>query len=294
MPFQVMVQDRSGENLARGIEGFGQGMARMLDTLSRKKEQDKQEAKLTVSLRKTLKDLDASQALSEGREANPHIFDNMGPDEVRGTMRGIMVKSQLDKDAAALSHYKRMNATADREADRAKAFPGFVRAMGQLAQAPESVPSPLGNEEFDRRTAPVTPQSVMRTMGETGYDPGAQNFDDIMRAFTPKQTGWNLGPNQEFDLGGGRRGVAVSPNSMQVIPPEKANVQPGEGPRKSKDGKFFWDEKNQQWKPIHEGSFEETLQRVLGGPAAGGAPAVPGAAPTLRYRKGANGEVEQY
>src|SRR5882672_4151531 len=205
MPFNLQVQDQSpaltlagARGLGAGIEQFGAGIGRLFEALGRKKEQDVQEAKVTKSMRKTLQDLDQAQALKEGREPNPHVFDNMGPAEVRGTLLGIREQSQLDKDAAALAHYKRLNAAADREADRAAAFPGFVRAMGQQGQAPESVPAPVSNAEFDRRTAPVTPSSVMRTMGETGYDPGANNFDDIMRAFMPKQAGWNLTPNQEF------------------------------------------------------------------------------------------------
>jgi hypothetical protein len=197
MPFNLQVQDRSGDYalaggraLAAGIEQAGSGIARIFEAMARKKEQEKQEAKLAVSLRKTLKDLDAAQALREGREPAPATFDLMGPDDLKGAFEAVGINARLEREAAALEYVKNQIAAQRRAEARARAFPGLARRLGELGQEPENVPSPLSNEEFARRTSPITPQGVLAEMGTSGYVPeGLSEFDDIIRAFTPKGGG---------------------------------------------------------------------------------------------------------
>src|SRR6266550_48056 len=85
---------QGGAALAQGISQGAQNFTAPLlkqkqsifEQMLKDKKQEKQEGKLATSLRATLKNLDAADALQNGREPQPHKYDLMGPQELKGTM----------------------------------------------------------------------------------------------------------------------------------------------------------------------------------------------------------------
>jgi len=278
MPFQLMVQDRSGENVARGIEQFGRGISRLLEGLAERKERRKKEAQLTDKLRGIADILD---------EENKDAHKLMGAAQIEGKVEGMFMKSRLAKEKAALEEHAQNKALVAQqivkmkndEAQQSRLAQVFQR-LGQMGQDQATVPSPLSNETFDAATAPVTPNVIARLIGEAGGGVPSGAFDDIVRAFVPKESGgWRLQPGQVIDYGG-RKGMAVSPNSLQLDDAKKDKEElmrePGEGPRVSKDGKFFWDDHTQAWKPISAGNPLNELLRERFGLNDGADAAAPG------------------
>lgn len=192
MPFQLMVQDRSGENLARGIEQLGSGLAGFFEALAERKRRVKEEAGVATSLRTTLKKLDADRA-SE--------YDTMGVDQLRGAFQALGLRGAMEERQQRLEmlgqQIGKMKADREREEHarvREEKAPAFFATLGRVSDGQPSVtqlqnyyengdgttPAPVG-----RWMSPIA--AIARSVEETGYVPERDNtFAGIMKMLQPE------------------------------------------------------------------------------------------------------------
>jgi len=312
-----MVQDRSGENIARGISQFGQsvgsGLGDMFERMAKQKEDRKKEAQTATSMRMSLKKLDPD---------NAHEYDLMNPYALPGAMQGILGKAQMDADRARQSadaerekHFKSMREgeEAKRQAaeGQAAAAPGFFGSLSRMAEGQPSVgemqrsyegeDGVMPDEKNRPQGRPFDPaRDVPRAASESGYNIPPSSLDDVIKAFTKKGgavPGTVVPVPGRPDLGFGIQSDSGS-GSFLPLPKPTVTRQPGTGPMISEDKNFYWDEKAQTWKSMRQEKVDplQALTDAINGVGKNNAQTSPSGvgAPALRFRKGANGQPEQY
>lgn len=188
-----------GQALAAGVSG---GLKNLGDSITKAMEAKKQKAQLATSIRKTL-----SVAFPDRKDE----FATMGLPDLQGALEGEAVKSAQAKAAlAAQVQQEQLAELLARRQSRA-ALPDVYRSLAETGAAPEDVPSPMGNAEFDRRTAPMDSRALMNAISrarapielndaaslatalERGQDGGAANFNAPLRFEEDPVTGARFG-----------------------------------------------------------------------------------------------------
>lgn len=148
------VTDRSGELLARGMEGMGASVGRALEVMGERKRKEEEEQKRRARMYDALVNYaDASGAIPK------NVAKTMSLEEVDGRMRGLLLKSELEKQQKA----------AAMEELRARALQMGLRNDRQQQR---------GNRQFNERLAlelghgqQLSPEGLARLQAETGADP---------------------------------------------------------------------------------------------------------------------------
>lgn len=154
------------EGTGRGLEHLGEGIGKAIEA-------KKQRGQLAKSLRQTL-----SVAYPERKDE----FATMGLPELQGTLEGEAVKSANAKAALHESlQQEQLAEVMDRRRSRA-ALPDLYRSLAGAGQAPEEVPSPLGNAEFDRRTRPLDSRTLFESLGRSGAPVDVRDAADLAGA----------------------------------------------------------------------------------------------------------------
>lgn len=198
-----MVQDRSGENIGRGISQFGdsvgRGLGDMFERMAKHKEERKKEAQTATSMRMSLKKLDPE---------NSHEYDLMDPYALPGAMQGILGKAQMDADRARQSadaerekHFKSLRegeeAKRQAEEEQRAAAPGFFSSVSRMAEGQPSVGEMQrfyegeGTAMPDEKNRPQgrpfdAARDIPRAASESGYNIPPSSLDDVIKAFTKK------------------------------------------------------------------------------------------------------------
>lgn len=312
-----MVQDRSGENYARGIGQFAgavsDGAGDWFERMAKHKEERKKEAQTATSMRMSLKKLDPD---------NAHEYDLMDPYALPGAMQGLLGKAQMDADRARQSadaerekHFKSLRegeeAKRQAEGEQRAAAPGFFASLsrmaddqpgvGEMQRFYEGEGTAMPEESQRPQGRPFNPaRDIPRAASESGYNIPPSSLDDIVKAFT-KKGGAVPGTVHAVDGLPGYMFGTMSENGggsfLPVPAPTDPDVDP-DGPEISKDGRFYKDKKTKAWKPLRQERVDplQALTDAINGVGKNNAPTSPTGtgAPALRYRKNAKGEVEQY
>ncbi len=199
-------------------EGIGGGLSRGAATFFEKMEKEKEKAKEDAKRSK------AYDVLGEQLGFNKDKLTTMSLEQKEALIKGTQLKEELEarkqQQQLVAQQIARMQA---QEANDSRAA-GFYSTLARRA---EGGPSNAQLENYYENGGAM-PQGrpfgigdIASSAAESGYNPGAGQFDDIIRAFAPRgQTGWNLSPNDTSNVGGVNR-IAVSPNSYQVVNPPK-------------------------------------------------------------------------
>lgn len=177
MGIQIWTSDQSPQIRMAGANALAEGIGRagqsLGDSLGKAMEEKKRQGQLASSLRKTL-----SVAFPDRKDE----FNTMGLPDLQGELEGqALASARQRQQQQQASLAASLQAQAEERANAAR-FPAFAQAIGEMGQAPDDVPGPLNNAEFDRRTRPVDLASVMAAAGRTGYRPNEGSLDDLMRA----------------------------------------------------------------------------------------------------------------
>lgn len=227
MAIQMWTPFRADQNLMQGYDrlgsGIGRGLANVGEAFTKAMEEKKRQGQLATSLRKTLKVAYPDRA-SE--------FDTMGLPDLQGTLEGEAINSAQAKRQEEMQAAQFERQMAQRKLAQDQALTQLWQDFGTRGQAPESVPGPVSNEEFDRRTSPVSPEAFMQAVGRSNV---ALRPDDMAAFMTSLE---RMQPKQVPDLKGILEGlkpksVSVDSNgrpTMQFGPPEESKVPTGDYP----------------------------------------------------------------
>jgi hypothetical protein len=250
-----MVQDRSGENIGRGISQFGSamgdGIGDMFDRMKKEKEKEKEDGKESTKILSTLMHLDP-------KNADKYKANSLA--ERRGALEGVMIKSRMDAEeaqrreaAAREKHYegeakrrmeeekrhmeeeKRRGAEEGRRQEEERrrgnqetATPNFFNELSRMREAItpsnermekfyEGEPGVMPREEDRPQPRPFDAlRDVPAAAGSTGYNIPPGQFDDLVKAFTPPKQGWNLQPGVTITHPDGTTAYPTSPGSLQI------------------------------------------------------------------------------
>jgi hypothetical protein len=193
---------------AASSPGFGQ-MAHFAEQFERQKEREKKLSTTGKAIKQILK---ANPDIAGLAGVQPEQLENLGSQDAVALFDGI-IQSQAMKQVG-----DQMRAASD--------FAAFTQGVPGARQMAPTDPR-LG--QYYDTTADEMPERPGRGISEylpelaARHPRAAQhnNFNDYVKMLQPAAgDGWNLRPGQMVDYGG-RRGMAVSPNSLQLDTPEK-------------------------------------------------------------------------
>ena len=299
MPIQMWTQDRvpelalaGSQSLARGISGAGHSLGQAIERYGEEKKKREEELKRVLLLDKHA--IGMRKAMSEDAAARrklPSVLDMTAMEA--GQPSSLMIGAER-----AIGFEQGMSKLAEADEERANAArlgAGWQRA-GEMGQPPEAVPGPFSNEEFDRRTQPLTAQSFMQAISQQGARPGAQevNFAEALMRNAPQPArGLPLGTEQRTSRGtiiG--TGEHFEPNFIADLKPE-AEPAPAYDWLIAPDDETFqrglatltdpklrdkvMDARHKFQLTKRAPSFQEMMAEILSGRAAGGGAGKPAA-----------------
>lgn len=180
---------RGSENLTRGLVGAGQSIGSAIEKYQEKKKQEQDELKRILTADKASMALVG--ALSEDEAATLGVPDKLSLSAMRageptalvtGAFKALGVKQQVQSLRDTLEQRRARESAAQREA----AFSRELAPLMEAGQAPENIPSPFSNEQFDRRTKPVDLRAVLAAASRTGNALNP-NVDNLMTALSRAQ-----------------------------------------------------------------------------------------------------------
>lgn len=216
MPYQVytdpnlaaQLQAQGGRDLAHGVSS---GVASLVKGFTEGMEERKrlgQVAKASESFVKALTD-DERSAL---KIPDADTFALLGARDKIGAVTGALqaqgyqrAHQEMAARAEQIKQWQSEQANQERE-------PGFLKLVGQMGQAPEDVPAPVGNEEFKRRTAPVNARALLGAAAAAGYRPNLEHIAPLLRALQPAGETLPLGAMQRVEGGGRLVGTGGAPH----------------------------------------------------------------------------------
>lgn len=166
--------------LAGGMEAagaIGGGIHKLGDGITQALERQKQKSSLTTTLRKKLSILQPERK----DEFNTMGLEDLTGEDLGHAERILRQRQEQEMEARAMRQaleqreMQRREAMEQREMQQREALPRLYKELSETGQAPESVPAPVSNEEFDRRTAP---RDVMTALARSG---AAVQPDDAAR-----------------------------------------------------------------------------------------------------------------
>ena len=235
--------------------------------------------------------LEQKQGLVQGKQMaatlehlkNQAAESRMRQQEAPGIMERLQLQNAQLRNADAEAQYQRQQHTAQ-AAWQQEAFGGDYNGAVGGEQPP---PSMMGMIQAGGRTGYNVPVDDMMRALRTGQGGGA--FDPTLT--TRKVT---MGDGSVIEVPVGQTSATGAHFMPQLVPKNAATRDSGEGPKLSKDGKFFWSAAAQEWKPMHATTdIQDALDKILHpDKAEPNATKLPGG--ILRFRRNAKGELEQY
>jgi hypothetical protein len=232
MAFQLYVQPRGGENIARGIEQAGAAIGQGFRDMRDRKEQRKQEAQITEGFKRLVgADPDLARELGINDETD---WDNFSPNQVKGMYEGIKLQAAT---GAALN--QRLQASElQRRMGQQQAEDQLLAEAGMYARSPDG---PWSAEATDRY-APILANPAGRMAAgmaaEGGYAPSGEFLERYGPPWQP--TAVNVGGNPM---------LMTSNKSAIPVPAHMNRGDPGTQPTISQDGGFYRSGAG-DWKPI--------------------------------------------
>ena len=219
MPYQVysnpnlaaQLRVQGGQDLAHGITA---GVAQFMHAANQAMEEQK-----SLKAQAKAVEMFVTHMPEADRPVDLHTLGNWSSEDKVAFGKGLAVKQAYDEHrqisderAARLRAFQAEQAARQTEQANQQRQGEWMRRIGQLGTPPEQVPAPLSNEEFDRRTAPLTGQSIIRAAGEANHIPDLQHIAPLLRALTPEPAGLPLGSVFEVPGGGRLIGTGGAPH----------------------------------------------------------------------------------
>lgn len=250
--------------------------------------------------------LEQKQGLVQGKQMsatlehlkNQALESKMRQDQAPAMMEHLQLQNAQLMNADAAAQYQRQQEFARGE---------WYQQLGDMAPS-EQLPAPLSNDAYDARALPAGQQTpgimqMLQAGGRTRYYPNASELHYLGAAMQPSGTQFDptlttrkvtMGDGSVIEVPVGQTSATGAHFMPQLVPKNTAIRDAGEGPKLSKDGKFFWSEAAQEWKPMHAAnSLEDALGKIMGSDTAKpNTTKLPGG--MLRFRRNAKGELEQY
>ena len=302
MPFPFNITSQTPDILQHAAV-VGQGnLNRFTNVLEAHKERDKRDAEEAKRQRALSKMFQEELGLSDSD------VQSLDAPTLRGMNEGYLLKNS-QAHQAALTQLQLANAELNQqrlafEVLREKQTEAQARVPGQILRRAEAG-MPIGvltqesyDEELARRSGmsqaalnmlraynevgAALPEEFVRGAGMgTDFQPSMKELAGHKVIYSPKTGVFTVAaddPSAAATLRGAKDeegnkipGMFLTPKGTPFESKTKPKREPGEGPKLSKDGKFYWDDNAQAWKPIRTGSFEEALERLRGVGEGGGA-----------------------
>lgn len=224
MPIQIWTTDQApaltfagNRDLAHGISG---GVAELVKGFTEAADERKRLGQVAKSADGFVKALTDEERTSLNLP-DADTFGLLGAREKIGAVTGALQAQGYKKahqDMAVTAAHLR--SFADDESNR-QLEPGALANLAELGQSPEDVPSPVGNAEFLRRTAPVTPRAQLGALSRNGYRPNLERIAPLLRAMEPAAPHLPAGAVLKLEGGGRLIGTGGTPH---FAPDEQSGI----------------------------------------------------------------------
>jgi hypothetical protein len=171
--------------ISQGFNDFNNALARAFDLREKKKEELKRQGQLTASIRKTLDLLDP-----EGKDARAAqgLFELQGELTARGVKSAEKERAYRERESVARTALdeEHLNALIQQHAQQEAAG----RFYGELNDV-SAPPAPLNEAAYGgelARGSRVTPQMVFGALQRSGYAPGPEKLDQLLKALAPAKS----------------------------------------------------------------------------------------------------------